>query len=214
MKKPYIWMLLVAALVAAGTWYAFGQSKPAELTTNPKPVINNNGVKSSVPRLIIGDSTAELAITQYSDPQCPICKRFFDQSEAQLIKDYIDTKKAYMEVKVETHIGPGSQLAGEAWYCSADQDKFKEYHDKTFSQQGKQEFNLSTLKLFAEQIGLSQTTFDQCLDDGKYAEVVKQSHAAASSKISSTPTFFIGNQKVVGAQPYSIFKTVIEAEIK
>lgn len=219
MKRPYIILGIIAVLVAVGTVFALNQPKTEEATEPTRQAQNAQentatNTPSAAPKLIIGDPSAKLAIIEYSDPQCPICKRFFDQTEPQLLKEYIDTGKAYLEVKVETHIGAASQTAGEAWYCAADQGKFKEFHDQTFNRQGREEFTINNLKFIAGKVSLDQTEFDKCLDGGKYATAVQNSHTESKARISSTPTFFIGKQKVVGAQPFSVFRTVIDAELK
>ena len=45
------------------------------------------------------------------------------------------------------------------------------------------------------------------------AEVQKQQQAGASKGVSGTPTVFVEGQKLVGAQPFSVFKTAIDAEL-
>jgi protein-disulfide isomerase len=218
MKRTYAVIGMIALLVAVGTFFALSQTKSEKMLplepTSPKTSGSNPTSNTAPVRLIIGDPQAKLAIVEYSDPQCPICKRFFDQTEPQLLREYIDTGRAYLEVKVETHIGEGSQLAGEAWYCAAEQEKFKQFHDQTFTRQGKVQFTPQLMKTLAAAANLDQAKFNQCLDSGKYAQTVKNSHEESKTKISSTPTFFIGEQKVVGAQPFSVIKTVIEAELK
>jgi protein-disulfide isomerase len=39
-------------------------------------------------------------------------------------------------------------------------------------------------------------------DQGSAARVKENSEAAFQARVTGTPTFFIGNQRVVGAQPY------------
>lgn len=220
MKKSYVALGVIALLVAGGTVFALTQLKQEQsigvvppplrqAVSAPTPVETSN----VIPKLIIGDSRADLTIIEYSDPQCPICKRFFEQTEPQLLREYIDTGKAQLELRPETHIGQGSQLAGEAWYCSAAQGKFKPFHDETFRQQNGG-FTTPKLKLMAARAGLDQAEFNACLDSGKYTAAVEASDAEAKQRISGTPTFFVGSQKIAGAQPFSVFKTVIETELK
>ncbi len=218
MQKTIIALGIIVTIVGVGTYFALSlpPPEPAKKFTPVPQSANTTPAETAggIPKLIIGSPSAKLAITQYSDPQCPICKRFFEQTEPQLLKSYIDTGKAYIEIKVETHIGERSQLAGEAWYCAADQNKFKEFHDQTLTRQGNEQFTEPLMKVIAGQIGLDTAAFGKCLDSGKYTQIVIDSNNESKSRISSTPTFFIGDQKIVGAQPFSVFKTVIEAELK
>jgi protein-disulfide isomerase len=54
--------------------------------------------------------------------------------------------------------------------------------------------------------------FNQCLDSGKYTELVQQeTQMAQQLGIQSTPTFVINGTPVIGAQPFENFQQVIEA---
>jgi protein-disulfide isomerase len=176
-----------------------------------EPVQETN---DSEPRLVIGNPEAPLTIIEYGDFGCPICKRFFEQTEPQLVRDYVDTGRVKIEFRVETHIGPDSVRAGEAAYCAAEQNAFKSYHDQLYFHQGRDRFSADNLKAFAGGgVIPDKPKFDACVDSGKYRATVEASHNEAQAKISGTPTFFVGGQKIVGAQPYSVFKAVIDAEL-
>jgi protein-disulfide isomerase len=114
-------------------------------------------------------------------------------------------------------LGLESQWAGEASECAADQNAFWEYHDFLFdSQNGENQdaFNKDNLKAFAEQLGLEIGTFNECLDSGKYTEIVQQETAWAQSLgVQSTPTFVLNGQGIVGAQPFEVFQQAIDALI-
>jgi protein-disulfide isomerase len=206
-------------LVAAGGYVLTkGSNSPRVIDDSnlPQPSPQSGITSSEQPaevRLIIGNPQAKLTILEYSDPQCPICKRFFEQTEPQLLREYIDTGKANLEIKVETHIGPASKIAGGAWYCAAEQGRFRDFHDQTFTRQGREQFTAALMKSIAGKIGLDQAKFDECLDDGKYAARVESDNHEAGQRINGTPTFFIGNQKIVGAQPFSVFKPVIDSQL-
>ena len=54
--------------------------------------------------------------------------------------------------------------------------------------------------------------FNQCLDSGKYTELVQQDKEMAQQMgIQSTPTFLVNGIRVIGAQPFESFQQVIEA---
>ena len=72
-------------------------------------------------------------------------------------------------------------------------------------------FSKDNLKLFAEALGLDQEAFDQCLDSGKYTELVQQDKEIAQQMgFQSTPSFLINGARVIGAQPFESFQQVIE----
>ncbi len=65
--------------------------------------------------------------------------------------------------------------------------------------------------MFAEELGLDAVTFNECLDSGKYAQVVQSETTAGQQLgVQSTPTFLVNGQPVVGAQPFEVFEQVIE----
>lgn len=203
----------LAILLALG-WLAFsGRFNKAVAPTTEQSAITTTAPAQGTPKLIIGDPAARVTIIQYTDFQCPICKRFFEQTEPQLLREYINTGKANLEIRVEAHIGAKSVRAGEAAYCANDQGKFKGYHDELYRQQGVIDFTDGNLKNFAGEVGLDQDQFNNCFDKRKYKAAVEASHQEAQSRISGTPTFYIGSQRINGAQPFSVFKTVIDGQL-
>jgi len=70
------------------------------------------------------------------------------------------------------------------------------------------------LKQGAAKLGLSQATFDQCLDSGKHEARVRASAADAEKVgVNSTPSMFINGRPLVGAQPFDVFQQVIDEEL-
>ena len=112
-------------------------------------------------------------------------------------------------------MGPESQWAAEASECAAEQDAFWEYHDFLYENQNGENrgaFSQDNLKQFAGQLGLDEDAFNQCLDSGKYTDIVQQEKQMAQQLgVQSTPTFVINGRPVVGAQPFESFQQVIES---
>jgi protein-disulfide isomerase len=72
-------------------------------------------------------------------------------------------------------------------------------------------FSKDNLKAFAKDLSLDTQTFDQCLDSGKYAQLVdEQTNIGRTLGVSSTPTFAVNGQAVVGAQGYDTFAQTID----
>jgi protein-disulfide isomerase len=121
----------------------------------------------------------------------------------QLAPEYIDTGKARLIYRNFPIIGPDSEWAAQAAECAGDQDKFWAYADYLFAHQdGENSGALSpdNLKKFAVQLGLNSSTFNTCLDSGKYAAEVNQQKAEGEQRgVQATPTFFINSQRYEGA---------------
>jgi protein-disulfide isomerase len=167
---------------------------------------------------ILGDANAPVTIVEFSDFQCPFCASFFNETLPQLQKDYIDTGKAkliYKNLPI-TNIHPYAERAAEAAECAEKQGKFWEYHDTLFKNQQTwaSENATAIFKKYASNLGLNATEFDNCLDSNKYSsEISKDLQDGQNAGVTGTPTFFINGIRVVGAQPYSIFKQTIDSEL-
>ena len=87
-----------------------------------------------------------------------------------------------------------------------------------WSRLGTGELDNSLVK-YSQDLGLDVTSFETCLSSDEIADEVDQDTLEARNYgASGTPTFFIGNEKdgftkLVGAQPYSSFKQVIDSQL-
>jgi len=166
----------------------------------------------------LGPADARLTIVEFSDYQCLYCKKYFTESFPLLKKDYIDTGKVKYVVRdfpVNEH--PQALLAAEAADCAGAQNKFREMHDLLFSAQDSWSFQnnaAETFKAFAIRLNLDVNKFSSCLDSSDYEqEIAKDVSDGNLYKIAFTPTIFVGDKKIVGAQPYDVFKQVIDSEL-
>lgn len=169
----------------------------------------------------LGDENAPVVMIEFSDFQCPFCRSFWQDTFPKIKSQYIDTGKVkfvYRDFPLSFHAG--AMPAAQAAECAEDQGKFWEMHDKIFSEQAKQgggtiQFGVADVKKWAGEIGLDTGKLNSCLDSQKYAEEVEKDIADGSSAgVSGTPGFFINGRLVVGAQPFSVFQSLIEEELQ
>lgn len=169
---------------------------------------------------MLGNVNAKVTIVEFSDFQCPFCRRFWTDTYGQLKKDYIDTGKVrlvYRDYPLPFHAAAKPSALAAA--CAQEQGKFWEFHDKINEEQAKKgvgtvEYGIVELKQWATQIGLKASQFNQCLDSKKYeARVDKDTADASAFGVSGTPSFFVNGEMIVGAQPYSAFKTLIDSKL-
>jgi protein-disulfide isomerase len=58
---------------------------------------------------------------------------------------------------------------------------------------------------------LDTKTFNECLDSGKYTQLITdQTNFARQLGVQSTPSFLVNGQGVVGAQSFDYFKQLID----
>lgn len=160
-----------------------------------------------------GSDNAPVTIIEFSDYQCPYCARFWRDTLPQIEEEYIETGKVkfvYRDFPLGFH--QYAQKAAEAAECADEQGNYWDYHDKLFENQNA--LDTASLKQYAKDLGLDTAKFNDCLDSGKYAsEVQKDFEDGQAAGVTGTPAFFINGQSVVGAQPFSAFKQVIDAEL-
>lgn len=162
---------------------------------------------------IMGSLEAKVTIIEYGDFECPFCKKFHDTTLDNINKNYIEkgfVKYVYRDFPLPKH--SDAQKAAEASECAGEQGKFWEMHDKLFDNQGN--LGADNLKQLAAEIDLEVGAFEECLDSDRYAvEVINDANKGYSAGVMSTPTFFINDQKVIGAQSYIMFSRIIDAAI-
>ena len=111
-------------------------------------------------------------------------------------------------------LGEESLWAAEAAECAGDQDAYWEYHDYLFSHQNGENqgaFSKDNLKKFAVELKLDTQAFNECMDSGKYTQLITdQTNFARQLGVQSTPSFLVNGQGVVGAQPFDSFKQLID----
>ena len=160
-----------------------------------------------------GDKNAPVTIIEFSDYECPFCTRFYTQTLAQIQKEYIDTGKVkfvYRDFPLGFH--QNAQKAAEAAECAGEQDRYFDMHDKLF--ENGVAGGVASFKKFAGQSGLNQGDFENCLDSGEMtSEVKKDFQDGQSYGVSGTPAFFVNGKLISGAQPFSAFKQMIDAEL-
>lgn len=166
---------------------------------------------------IKGNSQAKVTIVEFADFQCPFCEKFFQDTESQLIKDYVNTGKAKFAFRHYAFLGQESTWAAEAVECANEQGKFWDYHNYLYTHQGQENsgtFNKDKLEGFAQTLGLNTDQFKGCLESDKYAQKVKDDVAEGQKAgVNGTPATFVNGQLISGAAPYNNFKTLIDTEL-
>ena len=102
-----------------------------------------------------------------------------------------------------------ARLAAEAARCAAVEGRYWAYRDRLFAEQAR--FSEDRLIAYAEELGLDRNGFTRCLTERRFARAVEADVAQARALgIRSTPTFLINGRALVGAQPVSAFRALIE----
>lgn len=171
-------------------------------------------------RPVLGDRAAGVGIVEFSDFECPFCRRFHTTVHPLLKRDYIDTGKAQMifrDLPLDFH--PRARGAAQAANCAGEQGRYWDMADALFD--GQERLGDELYRDLAGTLGLDLARFHACLQDPAGAAAIEQSlREAAAFGVDGTPTFFIGRVEgdrlvdahvVVGAQPYPALAQVIDS---
>lgn len=157
-----------------------------------------------------GAESAKLTIYEYSDFQCPFCDRA-RQNVEEVLRAYPDSVNLeYRYFPLEIH--PRAFASALAGACAEEQGKFWKMHDLMFDNQ--EALEDADLEKYAQQSGMDAAAFKKCMDSPAAAQKVNSDWSEGRLRgVSGTPTFFIGQSTVVGAQPVSKFRSVIDSEL-
>lgn len=156
-----------------------------------------------------GPANAPVTIIEFSDYECPFCKRA-EVVVQEVVKAYPDkVKLVYRHFPLDFH--EQAKPAAEASACAAAQGKFWEFHDKLFAGSS---LSPERYKAIAAEVGLDQAKFDQCVQKNEFKAQIEQDMADASAVgVTGTPAFFINGRMISGAQPFEKFKEIIDEEL-
>ncbi|MGQ0792139.1 MAG: DsbA family protein [Nitrosopumilaceae archaeon] len=221
MKKKGIIFSGIASIVIIAIMASISVSPSVNEPLNLDMEQTHETVSTAMGSPILGSDSAPITIIEFGDYQCHQCYNWFHNKDS-VVENYIETGKANLVFVDFAFLGRDSPKAAAATYCAEEQGKYWEFHDLLYtSQEGIDSgwANSERLKAFAFSLGLDMELFDSCIDSGKFNKRVQFNiNEAKKQGASGTPTFIIVNsngqqQKLVGAQPYEVFKDVIDSMI-
>ena len=164
-----------------------------------------------------GAKDAKVTIVEYSDFQCPFCKRGYDTIENQVLKQYDGKVKFYFR-NFPLPFHPWAMPGAIAAECAKLQkpEAYWKLYDAYFQHQA--EVNPQNVKEKAQEYlkdsGIDMAKWGTCYDNKETAAKVNAQHdEGASLGVTGTPAFFINGRMLVGAQPFEQFKNVIDDEL-
>lgn len=159
----------------------------------------------------LGPADAPITIVEFSDYQCPFCRRWHEEVYEPLLAAYPGQIKMVYRHLPLTSIHPDAFAAAEAAMCAGEQDAYWPFHEKLFSSDS---LGSATYSQYAQELSLNIDTFESCLSEHRYKDAIDaDSDFAVNLGVRSTPTFFINGLAIVGAQPLEVFKQVIDKEL-
>lgn len=207
-------------LVACSNGESVPAARPAASAADAGTPPHDPRVARADSARIRGSADAPVWLIEVSDYQCPFCKNWHDDVFPTIIRDYVETGKvrlAYVNFPLGIH--PNAPIAAEATMCAGAQgaEKYWQYHDLVFGSQARWASMDPARPAFdslAAQAGLDGAAFGSCLDEHLMLPLVEADRSRMKAAgVASTPTFFIGDTKIEGAQPVEVFRRALDAAL-
>lgn len=170
----------------------------------------------------LGRADAPITVVEFTDYECPYCKRFHRGAFAEIKRRYIDTGKVrWVTRDLPLGMHPHALKAAQAVRCAGDQGKYWELYDALLSNDPAPTDDV--IEKLAENLSLDIKNFLGCLGSQKYiSDVQNDSNEAAALKISGTPSFVLAKTSqdqldgilFVGTQSYAGFDSAIQQVLK
>ena len=214
MNRFYVVLAVLAVVLGIAVFALLksGSGAPAA-AAGPPPAVVDDGFRGHT----LGDSSAKVEITEYSDFECPFCANFATIQMPTIKEQLIATHKVrwrYRDFPIPGHAY--GRFAAHAAQCAGEQGKFWEMHDQLFyhhqwAQTGKDPSRL--FRDFARAIGLNLDRYDACMKSGRYASRIEFSHQEGlNALVDGTPTFYINGKKFTGPRATSdVFKAIADS---
>lgn len=170
----------------------------------PRLPVNMEGVRFR------GKNDAPVTIIEYSDFQCPFCRRV-QPTLTELASEYESEIRWGFKDMPLSDIHPEALRAAQAARCADDQGKFWEFRAKLFEQ------DLFTDGMYtdvAKELKIKNEALLECVNSGKHeTAVMADFNEARSFGIEGTPAFLINGILFTGAQRIEAFRNVIDREL-
>ncbi len=214
-------IVIAGVLIAVSVMYSNQNKTPEEvkLTDNVRPVTSEDH--------ILGSPDADVVIVEYSDFECPFCKRFH-KTMNDIMEEYGASGKVawvYRQFPIDQLHPVKARVESVASECVAEiggNSAFWKFADRFFELSPS---NNNTdidvvIPQIVKELGIDKQEFDSCMNSGKYDNHIQDDiDNAVETGARGTPWSVIiaKNGKTFplsGSQPYSTVKQLIEIALK
>ena len=158
-----------------------------------------------------GPKNAAVTIVEFSDFQCPFCRRV-QPVLAELSEQYEGRVRWAFKDLPLTDIHPEAMRAAQVARCAGDQGKFWEYRAKLFEQEL---FTDAVYTEIATELKLKPEPMLECADSAKYEQSVnREAREARNLGLDGTPAILVNGILLTGARPVEFYQRVIDRELK
>ncbi|TAL80969.1 MAG: DsbA family protein [Beijerinckiaceae bacterium] len=217
-RRQILEIFVAASLTFAGVAGLVGSSTSPVLAQGATTVpIDELMAKEALPDIVQGKANAPVTVIEYASMTCTHCARFHAETYPVLLKNYIDTGKVRFILR-EFPLDPLA-AAGFMLARCAGPDKRNLMVDLLFNKQQSWAFvekPLEALSSLVRQAGISQESFNSCINNQALYDKVNEVRDRAAQKfgVSATPTFFINGKKITGEMNPESLEKVLDPLLK
>lgn len=222
---------VVAAALIAGVFLVNGDDTPEAAPDQPTSAATDQTAEPTTARepdqidltqfesrdegdvLALGETDAPVAMIVMSDYQCRYCAQWHRETLPKLL-EYVDRGELLIEFRQANVFGAPSERAARAEYAAAKQGRLHEFQLALFPDGeivAESQLSDDGLAEIAAEVGLDTELFGTDYASEETAAAVQaNANFTASLGVYSTPTFILGGQPVVGAQPTEVFLDALD----
>lgn len=209
--------IAVAAALTLGGVVALAPIGGAVRAQDATVPVDELMAKEALPDIVQGKADAPVTIVEYASMTCSHCAAFHKETYPTLVKNYVETGKVRFilrEFPLDPLAAAGFMLAR----CSGP-DKRSAMVDLLFDKQADWAFTQKPLEALADlvkQTGMSQDSFNKCINDQALYDQINQVRDRAAQKfgVEATPTFFVNGKKVTGEITPKMLSDLLEPLLK
>lgn len=190
-------------------------SRPPKVIT----LVPGSGANLGARGVVVGSADALVEVVEFADFECPGCGYFATIEEPDIMARLVATGEMrfrFMDYPLSIHLN--AVAAHNAAACANDQGKFWEMHDAIYRNQDKWNGQATRdprkpLRQLAKDAGLDVGNWETCFDSGSKLPQIEANRAEGERlRVSSTPSFKIGDQIIPGSLTYDQMRQYVAAE--
>jgi len=227
-------IVIAGGLIAGGIFFG-ARGTTSNIASNTQPAQRTSQAAESISGIrpitssdhILGNPNAPVKIVEYSDFECPFCKKFHTTMQ-QVMDEYGENGQVawvYRHFPLDSLHPRNARRVAIASECAAElggNDGFWGFTDRFFEltpSNDRTNIEVVIPQIIGE-IGIDKTKFDECLLSGRYDEHIQEDvNDAIATGGRGTPWSVILSEDgsalpLSGAQPYASVKQLIEIALQ
>jgi len=192
--------------------------KQQQTSKKPRRQVPTSATIKLADQFSLGNTDAPVTMVEFTDYQCPYCKRFHDTTFSRLREKYIDTGKLrYVTMDLPLKFHQQARPAANAARCAGEQGSFWQMRKTLFS--NPRALGRQALLAYASDLSLDVSAFQVCLDENRHEKAIQTDiQAARRAGFTGTPSFVIGKNvngqvngvTLIGSKPLLEFENQIQ----